>query len=120
MLIRLNAKDVPLVLRKPPKVEPKEAKKARVVEKAANLARPAKVAKTHLVVEAKVVAKRERPERAVEKERQTTSSKEPTSHRLHVKVMHGGIIVSVRLLVRVCILIAFLVDKGCLIGPLNT
>ena len=118
MLIRLNAKDVPSAPRKLPKVAAKEARQAKMVEKEANREKPAKVAKTHLVVEAKRVAKRESPERAVEKGKPTTNSKAQT--RLHVKAMHGGTIVSESTLERVRIPIAFQVDKGCLIGPLNT
>ena len=118
MHIRLNAKAVPSVLRKPLKVAAKAARKAKMVEKEASRVKPAKVAKTHQVVEAKRAAKRESPERAVEKGRPTTNSKAQT--RLHVKAMHGGTIVSESTLEHVRIPIAFQVDKGCLIGPLNT
>ena len=103
-----------------PRVIPKEARKERMVEKVAKEARPEKVAKTHLVA-AKVVERRASlVGKTVEKARPITNSKVLTNHRSRVKVMHGGIIVSVRLLERVRILIAFQVAKGCLIGPLNT
>ena len=103
-----------------PRVIPGAARKEKMEEKGAKEARLEKVARTHLV-EAKAAARRvSMVVKAVEKERPITNSKALTNHRPHVKVMHGGIIVSVRLLVRVRILIAFQVDKGCLIGPLNT
>ena len=108
------------MLRKLPKETPKAKAKERMEEKAAKEARLERVARTHLV-EAKAVARRASlVVKAVEKARPITNSKALTNHRSHVKVMHGGIIVSVRPLERVRFAIAFQVAKGCLIGPLNT
>ena len=103
-----------------PRVIPRAARKERMEEKGAKEARLEKVARIHLV-EAKVAARRASlVVKAVEKARPITNSRALTNHRSHVKVMHGGIIVSVRLLERVRFLIAFQVAKGCLNGPLST
>ena len=76
------------VQHKLPRVIPEAARKEKMAEKEAKEARLEKVARTHLV-EAKAAARRvSMVVKAVEKERQTTNSKAPTSHRLHVKVMH--------------------------------
>ena len=121
MPILLTVEEAPSkVQHKLPRVIPEAARKEKMAEKGAKEARLEKVARTHLV-EAKVAARRvSLVVKAVEKARPITNSKALTNRRSLVKVMHGGIIVSVRLLERVRFVIAFQVAKGCLIGPLNT